>query len=86
MSKHLNSVFATVGVSNSFALYTATSKSAKMAGIGDLTGSIEVGKCADLIVTAKNPLEDLRALRNVEIVFAQGKMFEHPNIHKKQCR
>lgn len=43
-----------------------------MAGIGDLTGSIEVGKCADLIVTAKNPLEDLRALRNVEIVFAQG--------------
>lgn len=71
-----------VGVSNSFALYTATSKSAKMAGIGDLTGSIEVGKCADLIVTAKNPLEDLRALRNVEIVFAQGKMFEHPNIHK----
>ena len=53
-----------------------------MAGIGDLTGSIEVGKCADLIVTAKNPLEDLRALRNVESVFAQGKMFEHPNIHK----
>ena len=39
----------------------------KMAGIGDLTGSIEVGKCADLIVTAKNPLEDLRALRNVEL-------------------
>lgn len=71
-----------VGVSNSFALYTATSKSAKMAGIGDLTGSIEVGKCADLIVTAKNPLEDLRALRNVEIVFAQGRMFNHPNIHK----
>lgn len=71
-----------VGVSNSFALYTATLKSAKMAGIGDLTGSVEVGKCADLIVTAKNPLDDLRALRNVEIVFAQGRMFEHLNIHK----
>ena len=71
-----------VGVSNSFALYTATSRSAKMAGIGDRTGSIEVGKCADLIVTAKNPLKDLRALRNVEIVFAQGRMFHHPNIHK----
>ena len=26
--------------------------------------------------------EHLRALRNVEIVFAQGRMFDHPNIYK----
>ena len=32
-----------------------------------LTGSIEKGKAADLIVTAENPLEDLRVLRNLEL-------------------
>lgn len=57
-----------VGVSNKFALYTATSRSAAIAGIGDKTGTIEKGKAAEMIVTRKNPLEDLRALRNVEIV------------------
>ena len=73
-----------VGVSNSFAIYTATKRSAELAGIGDLTGSIEKGKFADLIVTAKNPLEDLKALRNLEMVVAKGKVIEHPTIKKRK--
>ena len=40
-----------VGVSNAFALYTATLNSAVMAGIGEDTGSVEAGKCADLILS-----------------------------------
>ena len=67
-----------VGVSNSFALYTATLNSAKLAGIGDSTGSIEAGKCADMIVTRDNPLEDLRALRNVDMVIARGNIYDNP--------
>lgn len=73
-----------VGVSNTFALYTATLNSAVMAGLGDVTGSIEKGKCADMIVTKENPLEDLRALRNVETVVARGKLFDNPKIKKNQ--
>ena len=73
-----------VGVSNSFAIYTATKRSAELAGIGDLTGSIEKGKYADLIVTAKNPLEDLKSLRNLEMVVAKGKMIEHPAVKKRK--
>ena len=73
-----------VGVSNSFAIYTATKRSAELAGIGDLTGSIEKGKFADLIVTAKNPLEDLKVLRNLEMVVAKGKVIEHPTIKKRK--
>ncbi len=42
-----------VGVSNSFAIYTATKRSAELAGIGHLTGSIEKGKSADMIVTGE---------------------------------
>lgn len=72
-----------VGVSNAFALYTATKRSAEMAGIDDITGSIEKGKCADMIVTSQNPLEDLRALRHVDMVIANGILIRDPKIKKK---
>ena len=73
-----------VGVSNAFALYTATCRGAEMAGIGDVTGTLEPGKCADMIVVEKNPLEDLRVLRNVDMVVAQGRVIRNPKIKKKQ--
>lgn len=73
-----------VGVSNAFALYTATARSAEMAGIGDVTGTISQGKCADMIVTKENPLDDLRALRHVQMVVADGKLFDHLKIKRKE--
>ena len=73
-----------VGVSNAFALYTATLRSAELAGIGTITGSIQKGKSADMIVTAQNPLEDLRVLRHLEMVMARGTMIEHPNVKKRK--
>lgn len=73
-----------VGVSNTFALYTATCRGAEMAGIGDIIGTLEPGKCADMIVVEKNPLEDIRALRNVDMVVSQGKVLRSPKAKKKQ--
>ncbi len=73
-----------VGVSNTFALYTATCRGAEMAGIGDITGTLEPGKCADMIVVEKNPLKDIRALRNVDMVVSQGKVLRSPKVKKKQ--
>lgn len=73
-----------VGVSNSFALYTVTKRSAELAGIGQLTGSIEKGKYADMIVTAENPLDDLRVLRNLEMVITKGNIIDHPKIKKRK--
>lgn len=69
-----------VGVSNSFTLYTATKNAAKYAGIEDITGSITPGKFADMIVTKENPLDDLQALRHVEMVIHQGKIIKHPKV------
>lgn len=73
-----------VGVPNAFTLYTATLRSAELAGIGAITGSIQKGKSADMIVTAGNPLEDLRALRNLEMVFAGDTVIEHPKVKKRK--
>ena len=74
-----------VGVSNSFALYTATARNAQLAGIGDITGTVEKGKCADLIVTTKNPLDDLCALEKIDMVISRGKIYDKPKnkINKK---
>ena len=73
-----------VGVSNAFALYTATARSAELAGIGNVTGTLEAGKAADMIVTAGNPLDDLRALRKVEMVVTRGRVIAHPAFrHRK---
>lgn len=70
------------GVSDSFALYSATSLNAKLAGVDDITGSIEVGKQADIIVTDGNPLEDVKVLRNLSMVIAQGKVHKNPKPKK----
>lgn len=70
------------GVSNAFALYTATCRNAEIAGLGDQLGTVEPGKLADLIVTGSNPLEDLQALRNVSMVVTGGKIIDHPKVKK----
>lgn len=67
-----------VGVSNAYAIYCATLQAARMAGIDDETGSIEVGKSADMIVTKDNPLDDLLALRHIESVIMRGHRTDHP--------
>lgn len=67
-----------VGVSNKFALHRATEGGAELAGVGDITGTVTVGKCADLIVTSANPLEDLKTLRSVDYVISGGNIIEAP--------
>ncbi len=69
-------------VSNAFALHTATLGNARLVGLGAETGSIEPGKCADLIVTRANPLEDLKALRHIDLVMGRGNLIRAPKVKK----
>ena len=73
-----------VGVSRAFALYTATKRNAEIAGIGDETGSVEVGKSADFLITEKNPLEDFSALRTPRLVSVRGRIFKNPKVKKNK--
>ena len=69
-------------VTPAFALSTATKGNAKIAGLGDKLGTIEAGKCADVIVTRRNPLEGLDAIRQLDMVITRGQRIDEPKVKK----
>lgn len=73
-----------VGVSSRFALYSATAGNARLAGLEKITGQIKAGLEADMIVTEKNPLEDLHALRHVQMVVSRGRLIQKPKTSRKK--
>ena len=60
------------GVSNEQALYWGTLGTARSIGVDDVTGSIEVGKWADLLLVDGDPRRDLSVLGSPLIVVASG--------------
>lgn len=63
-----------MGASAEEALIAATQNGAIVCGLEDRLGTLAPGKLADIIGVAGNPLEDIRALENVETVIQGGKI------------
>ncbi len=63
-----------LGVSSLDAINMATSVNAKILGIDNITGTIEEGKSADIIVAKTNPLDNLKTLGNLDMVIFKGKL------------
>ena len=82
MWRELNHFVKYCGVTPAFALYSATKLNARLAGIGDVTGSVEVGKQADLIVCTDDPLKSPSALRTLDIVVKGGYRIDKPQVKK----
>ena len=72
-----------VGVTPAFALHTATLRNAQLAGVGDVTGSLEPGKSADMIVLNGNPLDDLQVLRSPKHVICRGRAIMKPKVKRR---
>ncbi len=55
-------------------LQAATRQGAAICGVGSELGTIEVGKRADLIVVAGNPLDDIQNVRRLRLVLKGGRV------------
>ncbi|WP_430965387.1 amidohydrolase family protein [Spongiimicrobium sp. 2-473A-2-J] len=62
------------GMKEMDAIRSATLVAAELLGIADQTGSISVGKWADIIAVKGNPLEDITTLEKVQFVMKEGKI------------
>jgi imidazolonepropionase-like amidohydrolase len=64
------------GMPNGAILQSATLLGARAAGQERDIGSIEVGKLANMVVLARDPLTDLNNLKSVVLTFKRGRPFE----------
>jgi imidazolonepropionase-like amidohydrolase len=63
------------GLTPAEGLRTATVNGAKFLGVGNFYGSLQAGKCSDLILLGGNPLEDINAIDGIGVVVANGKLY-----------
>ncbi len=70
------------GLSPFEAIQTATSIPAKAMGMLDITGTIEVGKQADIAILDKNPLENISNIRTISAVMSNGNYYKSEPLWK----
>jgi imidazolonepropionase-like amidohydrolase len=70
--------FARAGIPPIEVLRIATQHGAAAVGAGDLLGSLEPGKLADVVLLDANPLDDIANTLTIWRVVAGGKVFAEP--------
>ena len=64
-------------------LLAATKNAAEVCGAADDLGTVEVGKLADLIVVAANPLDDINHVRRLLLVLKEGRVVSDKRLQQK---
>ena len=57
------------------ALRSGTTETARMLKIDDMTGRIKPGLAADIIAVNANPVENISALRTIDFVMKDGRIY-----------
>lgn len=69
-------LYVQAGLTPAEALNTATINAARSAGVADRTGSIAIGKDADLALVVGDPSQNIGDLRHVEYVMRDGRLMQ----------
>ena len=64
------------------AIQTATITPAKVMGMDKITGSVKIGKQANLLILDANPLTQIRNIRRVNLVIKDGQQYDPHVLHK----
>jgi hypothetical protein len=75
-------LYSAAGIPNAEVLRIATIGAARVLGMDKETGSIKVGKVADLIVVDGDPLENMSDIRRVELTMKDGVIHEVARLYK----
>ncbi len=59
------------------AIRSATLVNARILGIADKVGTLEVGKLADIVATDENPLKNIRTMEKVSFVMKEGVVYKN---------
>lgn len=68
------------GLTASEALAAATSGAAEFLGLSNTTGSIDVGKSADMVILDKDPLLNIHNTRSIHSVVVGGRVYARPQL------
>jgi imidazolonepropionase-like amidohydrolase len=71
------------GLTPAEALSAATRAGPKWFGLLDRYGSVDVGKQADLVLLARNPLEDIGATRAIDAVVLRGEVQDRASLDRR---
>jgi imidazolonepropionase-like amidohydrolase len=71
-------VWTAAGVPAPGILKAMTTNAAEVLGLADQRGALKVNQAADIIATPENPLENIRALRQVHFVMKDGAVVKRP--------
>ncbi|OZG62887.1 imidazolonepropionase [Bifidobacterium hapali] len=80
--RELDLLVKRAGFTAAEAIHAATQGNAEILNINDVTGSVEVGKTADLLVLEGDPLLDLRVLKTPTLIIADGRPLWHPTVKR----
>ena len=72
-------IYHEYGMSNMQVIESATRVASKMLRIDDVTGTLQEGKCADLILVDGNPAENLNDLKKLVMTVRGGEILYHRN-------
>ena len=78
--KEIHDFVTKVGISEADTIKAATLNGAKALGVDEITGSLEAGKSADLLVLDKNPLDDIKNIStsSMNIIMKEGETVLRP--------